>query len=40
MRDYEEGLQVLKEIKSKWDEGKKLTVMDWVYSTARANFHF
>ena len=28
MREYEEGLQVLKEIKLKWDEGKNLTGID------------
>ena len=27
MKEFEEGFQVLKEIKSKWDEGKKLSVM-------------
>jgi len=27
MKEFEEGFQALKEIKSKWDEGKKLSVM-------------
>ena len=28
MKEFEEGLQVLKIIKSKWEEGKKLTIVD------------
>ena len=28
MKDFEEGLELLKGIKSRWDEGKKLSVTD------------
>ena len=30
MKDFEEGLELLKSIKSRWDEGKKLIVTDLV----------
>ena len=28
MKEFEEGFQLLKTIKSKWDEGKKLSIID------------